>query len=705
MKISQKMGMMLASIFLISLAMFSATLWVINDQKNDSLIINLAGRQRMLIEKMTKELVVYQTNKKAGSGNIEALKKATMHSIKIFEMTLNALTDSGKAPLTLDPDKIEFWESPPATEPAASQLKKVKSIWKDFHDRLQLVLDDRDPEGTHMDAIINRNIELMGEMNKAVVMIQKQSEEKVRTLVMVQIAGMIVLGIITLLSFLVSFTIARSVSNLGANLKDIARGEGDLTNRIRVIRKDEIGVTARWFNEFVDKIQRIVILITCDAKRLAATTTSISGISLEMAMSAEGMKVGSAKVAGVIKEMAANMTIIAASSEEMAANNNSVSAAAEEMTTSIKEIAQNAEKAAQVANAALHLTVTSNDKIGLLESTAKEVGLVVEVIHEIAEQTNLLALNATIEAARAGEAGKGFAVVASEVKELALQTSKATKEIAGRINAIQMAASETVSSVGQIRDVVEEVNTISQIIASAVEEQSSVTDEIARNIAEASLATSEVAQGIAKIATSSNDIKNHMSIVDSAAQTTADNTIATNLLSEELSKISARLEDGVASFKIDQALFAELSKQAAGLQETRKFAEWTTAFSVDVPQMDDEHKRLFNIINSLHATLKGNNDKKSIMKVVNELGDYTEKHFAHEELLMEKCSYDKLDIQKEQHKMFEEKIKSMKNDLEQNGAERPFEILQFLKDWLVRHIQNEDRQYGSVMNGLGNLKN
>ena len=160
----------------------------------------------------------------------------------------------------------------------------------------------------------------------------------------------------------------------------------------------------------------------------------------------------------------------------------------------------------------------TNQTIDKLGVSGQEIGKVIKVITSIAQQTNLLALNATIEAARAGEAGKGFAVVANEVKELAKETARATEEIGQKIDAIQADTQAAVRAIGQVSEIINQVNDISGTIATAVEEQTATTNEIGRNVTDAARGTSEIAQNVSKVATATEQTNEGAQSTQSAAQ-------------------------------------------------------------------------------------------------------------------------------------------------------------------------------------------
>lgn len=369
-----------------------------------------------------------------------------------------------------------------------------------------------------------------------------------RRAILAAIIGSLAVG--ALLAVVITRAISRSVRQVADRIKDIAQGEGDLTRRLAVATKDEIGELCHWFNVFVDKLQGIIKQIAGNCVTLAGASTELSATATQLAGGAEETTNQSATVAAAAEEMSTSMNSMAASTEEMSANVKTVAAAVEEMTASIGEVAKNAEQAARVADNASQLAEASNAKVTRLGAAAEDIGKIILTIQDIAEQTNLLALNATIEAARAGEAGKGFAVVANEVKELAKQTAEATDNIRQSIESIQGSIGETVESIGEISNVIQEVNSVSRTIASAVEEQSITTKEIASNVSQTASAAQNVSQGVAQTASASREITQNIAGVDVAAKQTAQGAAHTQSAGQELSELAEELKTLVGQFKV-----------------------------------------------------------------------------------------------------------------------------------------------------------
>ncbi len=330
------------------------------------------------------------------------------------------------------------------------------------------------------------------------------------------------LGLLTglfVLMVVLSFYIARSITvplhGLVENMAQLANNNTDIDIQV-TSQSDEIGEIARAVEVFRENaVERLRLEMNAQNERdrerqrqvyLEGLVTRFRQVIDETLHSVDGQTDAMKGTAGVLSDVAASATSEANSAEQASAgasdNVQAVAAATEQMVASVKEISTQAHHANSMVNKATEIAQTTNSDVSSLAEAANRIGAVVGIIRDIADQTNLLALNATIEAARAGEMGRGFSVVASEVKELASQTSKATEEISTQIAGVQTLTGNAVDAIGRIATTVGDISSVTRNIASAVEEQEASTHEIANSIQMASedtLLAMKNAQGVTQV--------------------------------------------------------------------------------------------------------------------------------------------------------------------------------------------------------------
>jgi methyl-accepting chemotaxis protein len=345
-------------------------------------------------------------------------------------------------------------------------------------------------------------------------------------------------------------TIAGPIRRAADMLKDIAEGEGDLTRRLEVATADEIGDMARYFNLFVEKLQGIITRIASNASTVASSATELSAVSTETAHSVQTISGKTTAVAAAAEEASASTMTMSLNISNASSNLESVASATEEMSSTISDLASNSAKARAVSEEANRQAQAVSQAMLGLGKDANEIGKVTETIMAISSQTSLLALNATIEAARAGAAGKGFSVVASEIKELAQQTSLATDEIKGRISAIQSSTSGAIRDIEAIDAVIKEMNEIVSTIAAAIEEQAAVTKEVATSISRASEGVRESNDQVTETATTSRLIAADISVVQTAVAGVASGGDHIRSSASELSNLAEQLQALVGRFRV-----------------------------------------------------------------------------------------------------------------------------------------------------------
>ncbi len=333
------------------------------------------------------------------------------------------------------------------------------------------------------------------------------------------LVGIILASLMMVYLFLHKFIMA-PLGQLTSISRDIASGEGDLTQRVPVRGKDELGELAGNFNQFIEKLQGSIRRVGEVTDQVASASAQLSATADEIAKGADTQTQRMAQSATAVEEMTMTASEVARNSQEAA------------------NIAFETTQTAQTGHSVVDETVAGMQQlseavgqsatiIAALGKSSDQIGEIVRVIEDIADQTNLLALNAAIEAARAGEQGRGFAVVADEVRKLAERTTKATKEIGDMIRQIQKDTKSAVSSMEEgtgkvtsgvelanktgdaltkIQEMVQSTASMIQQIAGAAEEQSTATRQIASDLETVAQVTRESSSGSFESAKASHDL-------------------------------------------------------------------------------------------------------------------------------------------------------------------------------------------------------
>ena len=334
------------------------------------------------------------------------------------------------------------------------------------------------------------------------------------------VVGLVIAGIGLVVVWFVGLGIATPLRKMVSMLQNIAQGEGDLTQRLQVDRADELGGIAAGFNSFLEKLQTMISQVVLSVQKVSDSSENTADIAIRTNQ-------GVQRQLGEIEQVATAVQEMSATAQEVAGN-----------ATHAADAASNADQAANQGKHVVQSTASSiaslANEIGravvVVQNLAKDsenINAILTTIRGIAEQTNLLALNAAIEAARAGEQGRGFAVVADEVRNLAQKTQQATEEIQKMIEQLQHGTREVVKVMQESQDktddsvqharqaaasleaITQAVSVISEMntqIATAAEEQSAVAEDINRNVTNIGVVANEVASGADEASTASAEL-------------------------------------------------------------------------------------------------------------------------------------------------------------------------------------------------------
>ncbi len=444
---------------------------------------------------------------------------------------------------------------------------------------------------------------------------------------------------------------------------------GDLSVRANVNGSGEFSRLATAFNTMMTDMNNAMRQFFSVADIVRDSVVIVQKTTDEMAQAAEAVAMQAGTIATASEEMSFTSGDIARNCLYAAEN----AQKATEQTHSGSQLVQNC--AHLMENIAGRVNETSHT-VEALGQRSDQIGAIVNTIQDIADQTNLLALNAAIEAARAGEQGRGFAVVADEVRALAERTTKATKEISTMIKSIQSETQTAVNSMGegveQVKQGTAETSRSGEAledILNKINELTMQVSQIATAAEEQTATTSEITQNIQMIT----------DVVNRNVESSRNTTVATSKLSDQVEQLHGL----VGHFRLANAL------------------EWDASFATGVEKFDNAHKVLFKMVNDLHDAMQQKRSKDAIGQILNGLADYTVSHFAEEERDFAKTRYPDEAQHKQIHKKLVDQVVDLQAKFRAGENVMSQDIISFLQDWLINHIKGTDKKYGPHLNKNG----
>ena len=366
--------------------------------------------------------------------------------------------------------------------------------------------------------------------------IKRSSDAAWRAIYVGTALGALMAVTLLVISLSVSVSLTRSIKSVSNSLREIAQGEGDLTQRVRELGNDEIGELARWFNLFIEKLHGAVSAVIAVTDPLAHAGRKLHEVaevsarnSGEQQSSTHALMSAMSELILSVGNIAENAAATATATRETDHEAKRGTAKVSDAVTSINNLADEITQAADV--------------IGRLQKDADNVGVILDVIKNIAEQTNLLALNAAIEAARAGEQGRGFAVVADEVRTLASRTQQSTQEIQQVIQNLREAAKDAVGVMTQSQE-------RARISVDQAEEAGSMLTAISSRVASIDDMSHQIATATEEQDHVTKSIQHNISAMNESANAVANSTREVNQLSEQLRDFVAKLRNVSSQFRV-----------------------------------------------------------------------------------------------------------------------------------------------------------
>lgn len=456
-------------------------------------------------------------------------------------------------------------------------------------------------------------------------------------------------------------------------------GKGDLRNSLPKLRPgDELENLYKGVESLRTNIAEILGEMRAANGSLSSTIKDFSGRLSKLEKGANQSQERARTVAAAAEESGLSSANLRAAASEMSQSVNAIAAAMEEMTATISVVeGQSREQSLTADRTEIGLRSASLE-VGQVAEMVQSIDKVTGLIAEIAKQTNLLALNATIEAASAGEKGKGFTVVAGEIKELSRQTAAATEEIRAKITEVRAASTKASQSVFKITAEVEQVSISSKQTLHSIAEQRLAAQEINQNMSFSSTASTRMAQGVAEMSAGAHEVAQNISVVHDDMQNMSKEVVAIGKGVGGMENLMARMERTIQSFQL-----------------ARFHAEFSASLRTHVGEIDAQHQKLFNLLNTFAGALADGQGNEALLPLIDELASYAIQHFKDEEKVMERIGYPGLAEHKAIHRKFEKTVMETRTAFAQGRGMLASQIISFLAQWLVEHIGKQDLHWAA----------